>query len=874
MLSKSKIKSVLTKIFPLLILTAMLIEPMALVAQTPTSYPASTSITFISYNGDDANGILAFEHGQIAFYGYSLPISEYTSLPPGAKIYLFPATYYDILVNPLNTTFGFNPFQFQQVRFALNYIVNRHYFVDDVLHGYGIPGISVYAGEHCEYELLPVLSKYANVHYNFTYANETIYKVLTAHGAQYINGKWYYHGKPITVYVFDRVDTSVRKAYTGYLVSQLEKLGFTVQLIPGNLLKEQSVVYGSDPANSTWDILIEAWGGTYNGYFDCSLAEAFYSSIFGFSPFSSYYGLAFGTYNTTKYESPSFLKEADEVDNLTLILAQSEYTNEQQFYNILDKLVSLGINMSIRIGLGMSLSPIPVSANIQGVYPSFARSTALGFHTYLAIANGTYPNVTIGVRYLSQGAANPLAGYTDAYTADIANALFTPPYLFVPGTGQAVPYTFTYKVVNSSPEATIPVPSNAIWWNPEKQEITYVPTNTKAKVAVIYNFAPLINNDKFVDGQNITLADIIYEYIIAAEASLNSSNPIYESLVSADYSTYLQELVGFKIINSTAVEVWSDYWFFNPECDAIDILAEFPTLGTYGYMPWQMYVAMKDVVLQGKAAWANSCASEKHISWLDLKKPKDVKYILSALENASASDYIPESLMKVENLSGVTLVTPQEAKAGYQDAINFIKTYGNAIIGDGPFMLVAWEPSISPPYAKVVKNPYFHLAPPPQAMVEPAMYSVSFIPPATVYAGETLNGTVMETPEGSTSAVPATGVSVTVVLESPNGKILLMHQLTTNSNGVFTFTLPSTLVPGSYIVQLITYSNSTILINPVTVPLVVVHMVTTTTTSTTPTTTPITTSTTITSNLTTIGITVAVIVIIIVVAAVVLLRRR
>ena len=893
MYSSSKIKSVLRKVLPFLMLISILVTPMSMLAQT-SSYPASTSITFISYNGNDALGIEAFEHGQIAFYAYSLPPSEYTSLPSGAKAYEFPSTYYDVLVNPLNTTFGFNPFQFQQVRFALNYIVNRTYFVDSVLHGYGIPALSLYAGEPDIIHLLPTLSKYADIHYNFTYANETIYKVLTAHGAQYINGQWYYHGKPITVYVFVRTDATVRRVYAEYLITQLQKLGFTVQEIPGNLQKEIALIYGSDPANTTWNIAIEAWGGTY-AYYDAGLAAELYSTVEGVSPFTSYYGLSNGAYNDTKYESPLLLKEANEIDNISLILLQSEFSSEQQYYQLENELLNLGINSSIRIGLGMALTPIYALPNIHGIYPSFSQSTLLSFQTYLAIMNGTYPNVTIGVRYLSQGAANPGVGFTDAYTDDIATALFTPAYLTVPGTGYEIPNIFTYKIVNITPNYTVPVPTNALWWNPEKQQITTVQPNTTAQMAVIYNLAPLINNDKWADGQNITLADIIYQYIVAAEMSLNSSNPIYDSTASSAYSPGLQTIKGFKIINSTAIEIWGNDWFFNPTTAAIGLFTSFNTLGYAlvggGYFPWQMYVGMKTVVADGKAAWSESTAESKGIDWLNLVSPTDVGYVLSALQNASSSNYIPKSLMQVENLSGVTLVTPQQAKAGYQAAINFIKTYGNGLIGDGPFILVAWNPSVSPPYAKIVKSPYFHLTPPPQALAEPATYSITFVPPATVTPGQTLNGTIMETPIGSTTSMPAPGVNVTLILEYQNGTILLMKQLTTNSNGQFMFTLPSSISPGAYTIQLSAYSNATILVNPMTESLVVIPSITTTTTTTTttstttstttvpPTTSTVTSISTITStvtssNTTEIAAIAAVVIIIIIIVAVVLLRRK
>ena len=850
----------------------------------PTSIPASTSITFISYNGNDANGILAFEHGQIAFYAYSVPPSEYTSLPPGAKAYLMPATYYDVLVNPLNTTFGFNPFQFQEVRFALNFIVNRTFFVDNILHGYGIPSITLYAGEQCVLHIQNTLAKYAYIHYNFTYANETIYKVLTAHGAQYVNGKWYYDGKPITVYVFVRTDATVRSEYAQYFISQLEKLGFTVQEIQGNLQKEISMVYGSDPANTTWDILIEAWGGTY-GYYDAGLIEGLYSTLGSSAPFTSYYGLSFGTFNDSKYESPLLLKEANEIDNWSLTLIQSEFTNAAQYYQLVNDIVNVGINMSVRIGLGISLTPQYVLSNINGVYPNYAQGSLLNFQTYLSIVNGSYPNVTIGVRYLTQGAANPGAGFTDAYTDEIATALFTPAALTVPGSGYPVPYIYSFKIVNITPNAVVPVPSNALWWNPAKQQVTYVPSNTTAQMAVIYNLAPLFNNDKWADGQNITLADIIYQYIIASEMSLNSSNPIYDSVTSSVYGPALQTIKGFKIINSTAIEIWGNDWFFDPTEAAVSLFGSFNPLGYSlaggGYFPWQVYVGMKDVVAEGKAAWSQSTAQSKGIDWLNLVSPTDVGYILSALENASTSGYIPNSLLQVEKLSNMTLVTQQQAMSGYNAAISFIQTYDNALIGDGPFILVAWNPSASPQFAKIVKNPYFHLVPPQQALSTPMTYSISFNVPPTVTAGEVLNGTVRGTPAGSTQASPVANVTVYLELLHPNGSIIFSTQEMTNNQGQFTFNIPKNLSSGSYILTIAAYQNTSILVNPMEVSLVVLPPVTTTSSTTTAnlSTTSVQTSSSSATSTTSSGINVGLIgaviaIIIIVIAAVALLRRR
>ncbi|MEM4944400.1 MAG: peptide ABC transporter substrate-binding protein, partial [Saccharolobus sp.] len=153
----------------------------------------------------------------------------------------------------------------------------------------------------------------------------------------------------------------------------------------------------------------------------------------------------------------------------------------------------------------------------------------------------------------------------------------------------------------------------------------------------------------------------------------------------------------------------------------------------------------------------------------------------------------------------------------------------------------------------IVKSPYFHLTPPAAAFAMPETFSISFTVPPTVSAGQVLNGTVLGTPIGSTVSQPAPNTSVSIVLSYTNGSIISISQTTTNSNGVFTFTIPSTLQPGAYRVTIAAYTNSSLLINPVTYSLVVLPAITTTTTTTSTTTT--TTTTTTTSTVTSISTT-------------------
>ncbi|ADL18470.1 Dipeptide/oligopeptide ABC transporter, dipeptide/oligopeptide binding protein [Acidilobus saccharovorans 345-15] len=837
------------------VFSLVLLNPLAFTARAQTSGQPASTIILKSYSGSDTAGVGDFDHGYIAFYDYAIPPYKMGTLPSGAVAYEMPSTYYDVLLNPVEYIQNpsgqevLNPFYYQSVRFAINYIVDRSYFVNDVLYGYGIPSLTLYGGE---YEMLTtsnVTAKFSNITYNPSYANETIYKTLTAHGYKYINGQWYYpNGQPVVIYVFVRSDTTVRYIYASFLIDQLKSLGFEVQPIYGNLQKEITDIYSMVPNETTWNVLIEAWGGTY-GFYDWSLPASLYGAAFGNLPASDAYGTAWGLgVNTTNIQEPELTQELNIIDNLSLRLALSEFTSEQQYYEWLNTINYYGIVSAIRIGLGMSLIPIFVNSNmVTGLVPNYIE----GLVTPFSFLNARTPTgtLTIGVRHLAMGSMNPVAGFTDSYSVATASSVFLPIIYYIPGNGFPVPAGFTYKLVALSPVANITVPTSALMYNATSMKVQHVPPNTTAKVAVIVNFAPLLQNDRFVDGQPITLADLIEQYLIAANVSLSSNSPIYDSTAAAVYGPSLQQIVGFEILNSTSLEIWSTAWWFNPEYAALSTVGDFIILGYAepggGMMPWPLYAAMAYVVAHGEAAWSTGAATSEHVDWLSLVNPTDVGNVLKAMQLYNSTGYIPEGLLEVQSLSGVQLVNETFAHEAYTDAINYINTYGNAVIGEGPYMLVAYQPG---QYAKLVRNPYFNVPVPSILTSTPVLYSVHVaLPPlGMVPAGGSISATVYGTPDGTNVTTTQSGVFVIAQFVTPEGAVVAQENLTSGADGSVSIPVPASLSPGSYYLVLWAYTPANILLDPVKVPITVTPMVTTTTTTTTTTSTTTTTTTTTT----------------------------
>ena len=65
-----------------------------------------------------------------------------------------------------------------------------------------------------------------------------------------------------------------------------------------------------------------------------------------------------------------------------------------------------------------------------------------------------------------------------------------------------------------NPTSTVAVPTSAVVMNATQDKFVNVPSGTTAKTAVIANFAPMLA-ESWQDGQPLTLADILYQYILA-----------------------------------------------------------------------------------------------------------------------------------------------------------------------------------------------------------------------------------------------------------------------------------------------------------------------------------------------------------------------
>ncbi len=168
-----------------------------------------------------------------------------------------------LLVNPApgNDPNNINPFQFKEVRYALNYLIDRDFVVNEILKGYGSPLIAPFGIYSPEYLNIIDIAESFGFSYNPSLAASMISEAMTRAGATNQNGKWIFNGNPVTITMLIRQDDNTKKSMGELVAAELEKIGFDVKRDYGDLNKANIVVYGSDPKNLQWEIYTEEIAG-------------------------------------------------------------------------------------------------------------------------------------------------------------------------------------------------------------------------------------------------------------------------------------------------------------------------------------------------------------------------------------------------------------------------------------------------------------------------------------------------------------------------------------------------------------------------------------------------------------------------------------
>lgn len=618
------------------------------------------SVKFIQYL-DENTALEEVRKGNLDIYYDRISSDRLENQKSREGLEVFDSTggYYSILVNPAESN-EFNPFSIKDVRFALNYLIDRKLIVNELMGGYGSPMITYYSPSDPEYLTVIKQLETFNFRYDPILAEEMISNALKEKGAIKSNGQWEINHKPIEITIFIRTDDPVRKSIGEILSSELEKIGFTVKKDFGDLNKAFVVVYGSDPAEMKWNLYTEGWGRSAFVKYDSTGLAQMYSPWFS---------------NMPGFNNPSYWNYKNEyLDSITQKIYSGDFQSEDQRAGLIQDAVAEGIDQSVRIFLASKIDQYVANEKMEGIVNDLGAGVPSRFTPINSRSDDK--ELVIGVKEIYQGAWNPVMGLSDKYSRQIWGIISDPITFKNPFTGKTFPVRADWDVETAGPNGKLNLPDDAIMWDPIEQQWKKVPPGTQAISKVKFNF----KFSNWHNGQKMDMNDIIHSLYFTMEwgTQTDGNDKTFDVEFTPIASQAVQTIIGIKPIDEDTIDVYVNYWHFDE-----DEIADWAAI--WSPMPWEITAAMEQAVIDGKMSFSRSGATNKNVSWISLIIPNDAKMIQSYLNEFSEKKYIPKSLESFETDFNYF-------DNRYTASSEWVKAHNHAVISNGPFYLSAYSP--------------------------------------------------------------------------------------------------------------------------------------------------------------------------------------
>ena len=735
---------------------------------------------------------------------------------------------FNLAINPYNTTETtgeFNPFCIREVREALNWYIDREFIVREIMDYFALPHYTVFPPVCMDYQRLYSEMKAIETEYSYdpVHAEEVITQALLDAGCEKIGGKWYYNGKPVTIRFAVRIEDQ-RKEIGEYIAGELEKLGFTVEIIYCDAVRAAHLTRSYTlTSQGAWHLYTEGWAFTSQFAYGDDLPLWFH-----------YYHPAV-TWNWVMSQYAAGDEFEIQYVNLALRLYSAEYTSAEERNEWVLNLTRWDLQDGLRVWLVWEISPFPHHKDLTNL----VVDTIGGFYSVFTLRSAKFADRTyggsavVGNRRMFCEPWNPVAGSGWLYDHLVFRLIWDYGVRYHPHTGEVIPVRADFTVETAGPGGKLPVPPDAIvpvpvndssadflvWKTAE--ELGYV----NATSAVTFNF----HFGKWHHGVDMKLADILAALAHTFRMT-NPGDPIYDEEVGTDpYLLAFKEMLkGIKIVDEDTITVYIDYWHIDE-----GYIAAMASIWTS--TPWELYAIMDLVVVPpdltygtsglsglGKAAYSWTESANRGVEWLDYAKGAEtIPAMKSALDALKDVNWIPHYLRR--DVVGDWGITTDEASARYSAVESWYNDLKHFMISNGPFYLY----SVDIPGKKVVLKA--HRGYPFRAdhwdwLVVPAIPMVNIKPVPEVVPGMevTIEATVVKGGE------PYGDVTAKLLVFDPRGNLVLTKDMEVKdpAAGLLSTTLTTDetalLVPGVALIMVIVTDLETGFVVPRSAPIIVI----------------------------------------------------
>ncbi|HJW88784.1 MAG TPA: ABC transporter substrate-binding protein [Dehalococcoidia bacterium] len=650
--------------------------------------PAAERLQFKAFNVDIAPASL--RRGEMDLYLYSLKKEAAATLKgvQGVKVYEAPATTNSLILNPAPAPEGqLNPFSIREVRYALNYLVNRAFVSQEIYKGLAQPMVTYVSPTDYDYLTVSDLVRELDLGYDAERGRAMIADALKKAGATLKDGRWNYRDKPIQVRFIIRVEDERREV--GDLIrAELDKAGLTVIPVYDSFAPAILTVYGSDPQLFQWHLYTEGWGKGGAERYDYANANQMAAPWLGNMPGWQEVGF-------WQYQNPT-------LDQLGQRLFRGDFANQQERDNLYRQIARLSTEESVRIWLATVVNTFPASGEVRGI----TEDVASGPRSLWTLREAYLPGkdtLTIGNVWVDTARStwNPVGGFGDVYSVDIWRNVFDPPLATHPFKGTPLAYRASFQVKTSGPQGKLDVPSDAFLWDAKAKAFRPVGAGRQAISLVTFDFSRYLGSN-WHHGQPITTADILYNLYQTFDLVYDENKARIEPALALTSKPYLDTFRGFRL-DGSKLEVYVDNWHFDTS-----YIASYASVVALT-MPWEILAATDRMVFEDRrAAYSDTAAGRQGVPWLNLAMPRDSLFIRRILLDFQEKAFVPQGVFQV---GGKTFLTREEALARYNAAIQWIDRYQMAVISNGPFKMVRFDPAAQFAELQAFRDPTYPFKP-------------------------------------------------------------------------------------------------------------------------------------------------------------------
>lgn len=724
----------------------------------------------------------------------------------------------------------FNPLAIRDVRYAINYLINRKQIVDEVLLGFGDPMYTTIIpnmpGTY-RYNLLPAklgLTDTGDVTKARTLIEDAMKKAseLPGNKGKLVKndstGFWEYKGSPALIKFYIRVDDPTIRLVIGREISDaLEACGLKVERLEWDRSRSGKAVYGANPQDFICSMYTEAWGagGTY-AFHDTVLAQMG-APFFGYMPGGA--------------DSNNWNYKNDEIDQLSKNAYYGQYLTAEDYWNGNLRMNELVLKDAIRVWISSqdqiyitnkARLPNRVLYGLGDGFNMFSARTA----NVPADANGEKV-LRIG-QYSAMGklfmsAWDPIGtgGFTDVFAGNVIGSLSDPAYEVNPGSAINMSLSTIFdpsqlkedpKLIEKNGE---PAMSGNIPVNPEAEKYDSA-TKTWKKVgpghtAAVENLSKLDDKYFWHSGEAMSLADVRYADAFMVEWTTKDSpdDPYYDEPLESNLKKGLENNKGVLYNSKDGwAHSFGDYFFAPSKIDTAagnSISAKAANPGRRTIFPWEIYEACAEIVAKSSASGTKWNILEGDENEIDIVNESCVKDIKAKLQEFIDTKHIPLSLKGI--------ITEEDALRRYKASLAFIEKHGHAYISNGPGVLESIDP-VTNSMTIVPFDKYPYKAHEILKRYEVTMTSIDHIKVptnASVGSDTEFEINVSQFVFPNTEFFPSTEAKVSLSLQLPDGDEKV-YTASLKADGIYSVLIPAIdtakLAAGSYtVVALSSYGD-------------------------------------------------------------------